>query len=217
MEAVAAARYARGYQPMGSGLASQGDADQPFPLSVIYWFAGTAAILTLQLIESRVSTSNAPIQCYFGEQQHAVIESTILERTTAEDLARIREVLKPAVLELANLFGVSRQAVYDWQDGAQPAPETALRLAKLARAADVFASAGVLVDSRTLKRRVLGGGTVLQTVLEGGNAEQVARSLVPTLRREASQRESLSKQLAGREHVHAEIDDYGSPVVAEDE
>ena len=175
-------------------------------------------LFTPQALEkvSRAATSLAPVHYEFEHAENGVPKALELDRTPAQDLARIREVLKPAVLELANLFGVSRQAVYAWQDGAQPAPQAATRLAALAKAADVFAEAGVAVDSRTLRRRVAGGPTVLDAVLSGADAAQVAQALVQTLRREASQHERLKHQLAGRKGGAFDVDDYGVPAVSED-
>lgn len=169
-----------------------------------------------QAMERSYSTSIATVHYKSEGAEARVQEAVELERTPAQDLARVREVLKPTVLELANLFGVSRQAVYDWQRGAQPAPQAAARLAMLARAAEVFAEANIKVDAKALRRKVSGGGTVLEAVLNGGDGEHVARSLVPTLQREAAQRERLSQQLAGRKRGPVSADDYAAPTVSED-
>jgi hypothetical protein len=83
-------------------------------------------------------------------------------------------------------------------------------------AAEVLASAGVNVDAKTLRRRVAGGRTVLDAVLSGADAGEVARMLVPTLQREASQRERLSRQQAGRKRPPTTVDDYGTPSLSED-
>jgi DNA-binding transcriptional regulator YiaG len=172
-------------------------------------------VVTPASLERRAATSNSPIQ-YEKREANAAPAAVSIEPTPAENLARVREVLKPAVLELANLFGVSRQAVYAWQDGAQPSPIAAARLAMLARASDVFANAGLAVDTKTLRRRVAGGGTVLDAVLKGGDAVQVAKSLLQTLSREAGQRQRLNKQLSGRQRPAPGVDEYASPAPAED-
>jgi len=174
-------------------------------------------VVTPESLEQRTATSNSHIHYETAPAKPTpAVEPFAIEPSPAEDLARVREVLRPAVLELANLFGVSRQAVYAWQDGAQPAPVAAARLATLARAADVFAKAGVTADTKTLRRKVAGGGTVLDAVLNGGDAVLVAQSLVQTLVREAAQRERLSKQLIGRQRPPTDADGYGSPAPAED-
>jgi transcriptional regulator with XRE-family HTH domain len=169
---------------------------------------------TPRYFEQRLATS--PIHFEFeSARADEVVEQAVLEPTPAGDLARVREILKPTVLELANLFGVSRQAVYDWQSGSQPSAEAAQRLATLARAADVFCAAGVIVDSKTLRRKVAGGGTLLDAILGGGDAVQVAKSLVQTLQRESGQRTALAKRLAGRTSTAQDLTVYGSPVLEE--
>ena len=168
--------------------------------------AGTMGVLTPSMLQ-RNATSNSPIRSS---------PAVDLEPTPAQDLARIREVLKPRVLELANLFGVSRQAVYAWQEGARPAAKVAAGLAQLARAADVFAAADVQVDARTLRRKVMGGRTVLDAVLVGDDASQIAQSLVQTLRREAAQREMLKMRFAGRRREAVDLSDYGTPAATDD-
>lgn len=136
-------------------------------------------------------------------------------RTPAENLARIREILKPTITELAYLFGVSRQAVYDWQAGKPTAPENATKLDDLAKAADSLALVGIEGSSQVLRRKVAGGKSLLDVVREGGSAASAAQVLAQTLRREAKQREQLALRLAGRAKPNVPHDDYGVPMLNE--
>ena len=213
--------YATGYQaPVGSSAATYSAAGNGGLMRsfACYLAAGTMGLLTPQAVESRYAnaTSVAPVHYNIEGAQHDAAYDVELEPTPAENLAHIREVLKPTMFELASLFGVSRQTVYDWQQGSQPVPQTAQRLAQLARVADVFSAAGLSVDVKTLRRKVSGGGTLLDTVSSGGDAESVARSLLGTLKREALQRERRQEQLAGRKRVPAKPSDYGAPALSED-
>ena len=54
------------------------------------------------------------------------------------DLAQIRAVFKPSISDIAGIFGVSRQSVYNWIAGEKPSQESVERLDDLARAADLF-------------------------------------------------------------------------------
>lgn len=137
------------------------------------------------------------------------------DRTPAEDLAHIRAVLKPTVTDLALAFGVSRQAVYDWQNGRPIAAENAARLADLARAADAFAAEGLTATAQVLRRPVAAGRTLYGIVREGGSAEDAAGKLCGMLRREARQREALSARLANRRRPTVSADDYGLPMLDE--
>lgn len=213
--------YAAGYQaPQGSSAATcsatgNGGTMRSF---ACYLAAGTMSLFTPQAVESLYSraTSVAPVHYDIKVAQNGAAVNVQLERSPAENLARIREVLQPTMLELANVFGVSRQAVYDWQQGSQPVPQTAERLAQLALVADVFAEAELSVDAKTLRRKVAGRGTLLDAVSSGSDAESVAQSLVGTLKREAAQRERLQAQLAGRKRAPANSSDYGAPILSDD-
>lgn len=136
-------------------------------------------------------------------------------RTPAENLARIREILKPTITELAHLFGVSRQAVYDWQAGKSTAPENAAKLDDLAKAADVLALNGIESSSQLLRRKITGGKSLLDLIGEGGSDANFASVLVQTLSREAKQREQLALRLAGRAKPIVPHDDYGVPMLNE--
>lgn len=211
--------YATGYQAPGrSGAATYPVAGNSGLMRsfACYLAAGTMGLLTPQAVESLYAkrTSFAPVHYNIkGARNEAPYDN--LERSSADDLARIREVLKPTMLELASVFGVSRQTVYDWQQGSQPVPQTTQRLAQLARVADIFAEAKVSVDAKTLRRRVAGVGTLLDVISNGGDAESMAQSLAGTLNREASQRERLQAQLAGRKRAPANPSDFGAPTVSE--
>lgn len=119
-------------------------------------------------------------------------------RTPVEDLQRIREILQPAVSDLAKCFKVSRQAIYNWQNGEQPSAEHAARLNNLAVAADIFAESGKPIPGHILKRKIVNGKNLLEVVQYGGSAIDAARSLLHIIEREANQRELLSARFAGR-------------------
>jgi transcriptional regulator with XRE-family HTH domain len=130
-------------------------------------------------------------------------------RTPAENLAYVREVLKPGVSDLANLFGVSRQAVYDWHGGTQPSPGHIARLEDLAKAADMFTAEGLTASSHMLRRAMAGGKNFFELVREGESAENAARALVLMLRREREQRRAIEVRLADRLQSAVQKTEYG--------
>ncbi len=138
-----------------------------------------------------------------------------IPRTPAENLERVRSVFKPAMSALADLFGVSRQAIYNWVHGEQPKSEYAERLDDLARAADVIAAEGIGDSGQALKRKIADGRTLLEIVAAGGSAQDAAHNLAVILRREAEQRKQLEARLAGRRPASEQIDPYGSPMLDE--
>lgn len=136
-------------------------------------------------------------------------------RTPIEDLSQIRAVLRPAITDLAQALGVSRQAVYDWQNGKAIGSVNAARLADLAKAADVLATEGLVSPSQLLRRPLASGKTFLDVVREGGSAENAIRELVSRVRRELQQRQMLGARLANRKRPAVPWDDYGSPILDE--
>ena len=136
-------------------------------------------------------------------------------RTPAEILTHIRAVLKPAVTDIAHALGVSRQAVYDWQNGKSIAAENAARLADLARAADVFAAEGFTASLQLLRRPLSSGKGLFEIVRDGGSAEDAARRLIEMVRRELQQRQILAARLANRKPPAIPSEDYGTPILNE--
>jgi orotate phosphoribosyltransferase len=137
-------------------------------------------------------------------------------RSPAENLARIHEVLKPAMSDLVNLFGVSRQTIYNWQTGEQPSLDNAARLDDLAKAVDVIVAEGIKTPSQLVKRKLVGGKTLLETVRDGGSASEAAHSLVRIVKREIEQSKALESRLGRRKRAEQFYTDCGSLMLDED-
>lgn len=127
-------------------------------------------------------------------------------RTPSENLSRIREVLKPAISDLATTLGVSRQSVYNWLNGDPVAGENAAKLQELAQAADVLAHAGVTTNVALLKRKIFDGRTLLQVTQAGESAREAALALVQIHKREAAQRERINARFSNRSRTPASAD-----------
>ena len=127
-------------------------------------------------------------------------------RTPNEDLSRIREVLNPAISDLATTFSVSRQSVYNWLNGEPVAQENAAKLRDLAHAADVLDHEGVAVNAALLKRKFSNGRTLLQVALAGESVRDAALLLVQIHKHETSQRERMNARFANRAKTSATAD-----------
>jgi DNA-binding transcriptional regulator YiaG len=136
-------------------------------------------------------------------------------RTPAEDLAHVRATLKSSVTDLASALGVSRQAVYDWNQGRPVASANAARLADLAKAADVLSVEGLTTTGNVLRRPIIAGKSLFDIVRDGGAAEDAAPKLLQIVQREQQQRERLAVRLAGRRLPTTSFEDYGSPMLDE--
>ena len=142
--------------------------------------------------------------------QHMVSAAEVAEveqlRTPSENLSRIREVLNPAVSDLATTCGVSRQSVYNWLNGDPVADENAAKLQDLAQAADVLAHEGMSINASALKRKFANGRTLMQVAQAGESARNAALILVQIHKREAVQRERMSARFANRAKTIASAD-----------
>lgn len=134
-----------------------------------------------------------------------------LIRTPAENLAHIRETLKPSVTELAALFGVTRQAIYNWEAGRPIAEANQSRLTELALAANVLHASGASGSPRILSRKVDGGLTLLESIRDGASGEKAALNLIAMVEKEAGQRKSLEQRFASRPRKSIDAVDLGVP------
>ena len=100
-------------------------------------------------------------------------------RSAAEHLANIRQVLNPAIADLATTFGVSRQAIYKWIGGeSTPEDDKLERIRSLSLAADAFQKAGVTRASSFLKMKAFEGRSLLDLVAAGQLLPEHAQTLI---------------------------------------
>jgi transcriptional regulator with XRE-family HTH domain len=136
-------------------------------------------------------------------------------RSASEHLANVRQVLNPAIADLATVFGVSRQAIYKWIGGeTTPEPEKFERIRALSHAADAFRDANVTRASAMLKMKAFEG----QSLMDLAAAGQLSQSHIQLLISEAQamdaayERSGLAKTKAKpTDDWRAEISIPGSP------
>lgn len=100
-------------------------------------------------------------------------------RSAAEHLANIRQVLNPAIADLATTFSVSRQAIYKWIGGeSTPENDKLERIRSLSLAADAFQKAGVTRASSFLKMKAFEGRSLLDLVAAGQLLPEHSQTLI---------------------------------------
>ena len=175
---------------------------------LVGWMTAAGAALTGIGTGGEISLER--LQRSARQAQHMVSVVEVAEvkqvRTPSENLSRIREVLNPAVSDLATTFGVSRQSVYNWLNGEPAADENAAKLQDLAQAADVLAHEGVGINAALLKRKFANGRTLMQVAQAGESARDAALMLVHIHKREAVQRERMNARFANRAKTPASAD-----------
>lgn len=189
----------------------QHDKARPMTVLVAALALATGLGAFVQHVDPKILADYQPLPI-IGSRHGSVRRNT---RTTAQCLAQIREVFKPSVTELATLFGVARQTVYNWQAGQPIAPENAARLEDLAAAADVLQENGLAGQSHALRRPLPGGGTLFDRVRQGDSAAQAALALVEMLRHESAQREEFKGRVAGQGRQPVDTAELGLPFLNE--
>lgn len=175
---------------------------------LVGWMTAAGAALTGIGTGGELSLEHLQRSTQLAQYRASVFEVAEVDqiRKPSENLSRIREVLNPAVSDLATTFGVSRQSVYNWLNGELVANENAAKLQDLAQAADLLAHEGVSINSALLKRKFANGRTLMQVAQAGESARAAALMLIQLHKREAIQRERMSARFANRAKAHASAD-----------
>lgn len=124
--------------------------------------------------------------------------------TAGDEIDRVLTVLKLPVTGLAKHLGVSRVAIYDWRSGKPISTANAAKLENFSKAVDVLTSANIQMSSLIRGRKLPGGLTLLESLSNGLDGEQSARTLVQMLRDEAARRKTLTARLSGRQITDTE-------------
>lgn len=136
-------------------------------------------------------------------------------RSAAQHLANIRQVLNPAIADLATVFGVSRQAIYKWIGGeSTPEDDKLERIRSLSLAADAFQNADVTRASSLLKMKAFEGRSLLDLVAAGQLLPAHTQALIAEARTmdAAYGRSGLAKSKATpSDDWRAELSIPGSP------
>jgi hypothetical protein len=116
---------------------------------------------------------------------------------------------------LPEVFGVSRQTLYNWLTGETPKPAHQEKLRQLAEAARMFSALGFKPTSLALDRPITRGKSMLQLLSEGADGREAAKKLVRVLQRGSKARAKLDDLLGGRK-ARLEASDMGTPSLDED-
>ena len=175
---------------------------------LVGWMTAASAALTGIGTGGELSLEHLQRRAQQAQHMVSMVEVAEVEpvRTPSENLSRIREVLNPAVSDLATTFCVSRQSVYNWLNGDPVADENAAKLQDLAQAADVLAHEGASINAALLKRKFANGRTLMQVAQAGESARDAALLLVHIHKREAAQRERMNARFANRAKTPAGAD-----------
>ncbi len=132
----------------------------------------------------------------------------------AQQLNLLRSALPVSVTTLADIFGVSRQTIYDWQNGATAAQLYQEKLRDLMRGTNALAESGIAISGHMLKRPISNGRSLLDAWRSGVAGMEAVSELAKLVLREREQQQTLSDRLKGR-LTQTDPADFGSPSYSE--
>ncbi len=169
---------------------------------------GTFGLISLNALHG---TSNWDISAV----QKPRAENDVNKNTSIQQLEFIRKVTRVSVTELARIFGVSRQAVHDWQNGSTISDRNKEAIRNFSNIINSFVKAGLEPNIQDLRRKV-NGASILDVLQSEAESIKVANSLVTTLVRENSQRAMLAERFKNRQKPELSNEDFGTPHLSDE-
>ncbi len=145
-----------------------------------------------------------------------VVSSPLAERVNpfAKQMAQVKAGFGRTMSRLTEVFGVSRQTLYNWLEGDTPKQAQQKRLQHLAEAALVFEQLEFKPTSEKLDRPLSGRKSFLQLMADGASGKEVAKMLVRVCQRGEESRGKLDELLGGRK-AKLTAGDFGAPALDE--
>jgi transcriptional regulator with XRE-family HTH domain len=128
--------------------------------------AGTAGMYSPQAVARLADFSPTPIIQVVGKKTQKRYWST------SERLLKVRDIFGLKMSELAEIFGVSRTAAYDWLNGSTPKADIAVKIEMLASYADAVQEMEGNRTSLSRRNPLLSGRTLVNAVKTGQNLEE---------------------------------------------
>ena len=138
------------------------------------------------------------------------------EPSFADGMREIKLGFGRTMSSLTEVFGVSRQTLYNWLNGETPKEQHQGKLIQLAAAAQIFAMKGIKPTWPMLTRTLLHGKSFLQLIAEGSQGTETAERLVRLMQRGNKARAALAEVLGDRKAPRPDISDVGAPFFNED-
>lgn len=115
-------------------------------------------------------------------------------------LASIRDALSLSMLDLARLFGVTRQSVYAWMRGELPSDENSAHILRIEQALAGQRSIDWAGQVRLGQRILAGGKSVVDKLADDDPPRAVFAELAQLLAKEQEQREFLVSRISALKH-----------------
>jgi hypothetical protein len=141
-------------------------------------------------------------------------EELVFAPSAAQLLMNVRDVFGLKMSELAQVFGVSRRAAYDWLGGAVPKSEMLSKFYTLSKHADEFKAAGIERVDHFLHRPIVAERTLLDLLKSGENLESAVVIIKSTAAEEALNRKHSARKLSDTDTAKVNgFDEESTPII----
>lgn len=138
--------------------------------------------------------------------------SSYSNNNRAADLVQeIQEVFGRSMSRLTEVFGVSRQTLYNWRSGEEPKERHYIKLQQLSLAAKTFKGSGFELTVGMLDRKIHEGKTLIALIKEGASGSFAAEKLMLATLMANKPQERLKAILGGRVNNKPRVGLIGSP------
>ncbi len=158
------------------------------------------------------------VMAFRGPMQAKTVEKRVepaIAPSTAQLLLNIRDVFTLRMSELAQIFGVSRRAAYDWLEGATPKPDTVARIYTLSKYAEELKAAGIEQIEHFVHRPVVAGRSLLDLLKSGESIETAIDVIKHTASEEAKNRKQLGRRISELNTTSVDVFDEVSTPISE--
>lgn len=169
---------------------------------------------------SAVGTGGIESEDYYRDRMGYQPLEIVLAAMQAEvaPFAKLMQEVKASfgrtMTRLPEVFGVSRQTLYNWLGGEMPKEVHQEKIRQLAAAARVFTELGFKPTSLSLDRVLSQGKSLLQLLSEGADGREMAKKLVRIAQRGTESKAKLDEILGDRKK-RLDASDIGTPSLSE--
>jgi len=121
------------------------------------------------------------------------------------DLICVKNSFKVTITGLSKVFGISRQAIYNWAAGEAPNQTNHAKIIFLAHVGRILGTAGA-TSKISLDQPLIGGKTLFQLAGEGSEPDVIARQIVDINQRKDAKRYLMAERLGAKRRRGVHID-----------
>jgi len=113
-------------------------------------------------------------------------------------MSEIQDGFGRTMFRLSEVFGVSRQTLYNWKNGDTPKEEYRERLMQLHKAARVFSKEKFKPGANDLDIPLLAGQSILKLISQGGDGQELSEKLIRIILRSRASAKKLEVLLKNK-------------------